>query len=202
MKSLLSIVCVVSAVALGVWAFANRGGRVEHTVAAAGGQSELSAPADGARVSLANVATSAKTGAPQDATVNERTADRLRTRALTRWTVVARGDWIDAYTYLTPEQQRGVTVAQFLSGKNFHTYASPSVDRIVAVEDSYGYVATRALWTPQHPDLQRVKLEPGQSLTEELHMIETWRWAGDDWYFVEAAREGEFFAAHPALAGR
>ena len=95
-----------------------------------------------------------------------------------------------------------MTIAQFLSGKNFHHYDNPAVERLVGLEDTHGYIAVRALWTPDHPELKRVKLEPGQSLSEELHMVETWRWAGDDWYFVEAHSETEFFAAHPALAGR
>lgn len=198
MKRLLLLVCVVSVVALGVWAFASRAGSADRTVAAASPHSQTApTTSEPQAAAVANVVANTN-----PASANAPTPERLRARSVARWTVIARGDWIDAYTYLTPEQQRGVTIAQFLSGKNFHTYANPSVDRVVAVEETRGYLAVRALWTPQHPDLQRVKLEPGQSLTEELRMIETWRWSGDDWYFVDAAREGEFFAAHPALAGR
>jgi hypothetical protein len=206
MKRLLSIVCVAVVVALGVWAFSRRSSDGSRDIAAAEKQARAAAApvqassTASAASATANSAPAAPASAP--ASANAGTAERLRARALTRWTVIARGDWIDAYTYLTPEQQRGVPIAQFLSGKNFHHYDNPAVERVIALEDAHGYVAVRALWTPDHPELKRVKLEPGQSLSEELHMVETWRWAGDDWYFVDAQSQTEFFAAHPALAGR
>jgi hypothetical protein len=38
-------------------------------------------------------------------------------------------------------------------------------------------------------------------LTQELTMLETWRWCGDDWYFVQADRPEEFEEHHSELQG-
>jgi hypothetical protein len=55
------------------------------------------------------------------------------------------------------------------------------------------------LWTPQHAQLKTLKLEPGQSLTEEVPIVETWKWLQNNWYFVEQEGADKFFEAHPEL---
>lgn len=129
-------------------------------------------------------------------------AVRLKERSLDRWNAIQRSDWISAYDFLTGEQKRAVTLAQFLVGKQNHTYANSAVEKVIASTAHDGYLVVRTVWTPIHPELKKVKLEPGQSLTEEIHMVEAWRWEVDDWYYVRAEREDEFYQAHPDLAGR
>lgn len=131
----------------------------------------------------------------------EPTAANLEERSRARWAAVCRGDWIAAYEFQTSEQKL-VPLANYLQGKGHHVYANPAVERVIEVGKSEGYVLVRVVWTPTHPELQRVKLEPGQTLTEELRMIETWRWEGQDWGYVRAQRPDEFEHDHPKLEWR
>lgn len=140
-------------------------------------------------------------GAPQAAAPAKPapTEARVRERSLARWDLVSRGQWLDAYELLTPEQRRAVPLGQYLGQTEHHHYANPAIVNVISVGPVDAYLTTRAVWTPSHPELKKAHLEPGQSLTAELTMIESWRWEGDDWYYVRAQREDEFQKEHPEI---
>ncbi|MBK7876418.1 MAG: hypothetical protein IPJ77_11795 [Planctomycetes bacterium] len=93
-------------------------------------------------------------------------------------------------------------LAQFLQGKQHHVYANPAIEKVLHVGRTDGFLQVRVVWTPTHPDLQRVQLQPGETLTEELRMVESWRFDGEDWCYVRAQRPEEFLEEHPELAPR
>lgn len=130
----------------------------------------------------------------------EPTEARVRERSLARWDLVCRGEWIDAYELLTFEQRRAVTLAQYLGQTEHHHYANPSIERVLAVGPTDAYLVARVVWTPSHPQLLKAELPAGKSHTEELTMVESWRWDGDDWYYVRAQREDEFQKDHPEIS--
>jgi hypothetical protein len=127
------------------------------------------------------------------------TPARLVDRSNDRWKRIAKKEWIEAYDFLTPEQKQGMSVSQYVQGKTNHEYANPRVGEVIKLEKDQGYVRVSALWTPHHPQLAKVKLEPGQTLTEDIDMIETWRFVGGDWYYVRAQNEEDFFQHHANL---
>jgi hypothetical protein len=129
----------------------------------------------------------------------EPTGERLMQRSMDRWQKIMQDDWVAAYDFLTPEQKKGVPLAKYLGGKASHDYANPKVTEVVGIDSDGGYLRLTVLWTPQHPALAQVKLEPGQSLTQEVELIETWRWVDGDWGYVEAQRVEEFFEKKPEL---
>ncbi len=138
--------------------------------------------------------------APQTAQVRAKpqpTEERLVERSKARWGCVSKGDWIAAYDFVTPEQKQALPLAQFLPGKDLHEYANPQVQKVLRIEGEKGYVLASAVWTPHHPQLQQVKLEPGQTLTQELKMIETWVWVDGDWMYFTAEGDTEFLEKHP-----
>jgi len=127
------------------------------------------------------------------------TKERVIQRSGDRWKLIAKQSWIEAYDFLTPEQKKAMTVSQYIQGKSNHGYDNPRVGDVLKIEKDQAYVRVSALWTPHHPQLAKVKLEPGQSLTEDIDMIETWRFVGNDWYYLRAQNEEEFFKHHPDL---
>jgi hypothetical protein len=127
------------------------------------------------------------------------TAERLTERADARWKLIAKQEWIEGYEYLAPEIRQAMSLSQYIQGKSVHEYANPKVEEIVKLEKDLGYARITALWTPHHPALAKVKLEPGQTLTTEIEMIETWRFVGGDWYYLKAQKPDEFFERHPEL---
>src|SRR5205085_10661656 len=100
---------------------------------------------------------------------------------------------------LAPDVQREQPVAQFLQRKNFHVYKDMRVTEVVAHKDDQISLRVRGRWTPQHPEVKRVKLEPGQTLTQDVEMIEIWRWIGGDWYLQRPMRAEEFLEQFPEL---
>ncbi|MFO1010161.1 MAG: hypothetical protein U1F29_08880 [Planctomycetota bacterium] len=131
----------------------------------------------------------------------EPTREGVEARSRARWEAVCRGDWIAAYDFQTAEQKH-VPLAQFLQGKDHHVYANPAIERVISVGRTDAYLLVRVVWTPTHPELQRVRLQPGETLTEEIRLVETWRWEGSEWGFVRGERVEEFYAAHPELTGK
>jgi len=133
----------------------------------------------------------------------ERTDERLMQRGRERWELIARADWISAYEFLSGDQRLRLTLSQYLNGKEIHKYASPTVERVLGQQGSLGYLSVRAFWTPDHPAMKSLPADQqGAALTQELPMVETWRWDGDDWYFLRAQDVDEFMAEHKDLAGR
>ena len=127
------------------------------------------------------------------------TAERAALRSKERWEKGCKADWVPVYDYLAPEVKREMTLARFLGNMQLHRYDNMKVEEVVAVQKDKAYVRVAGLWTPQGPDGARVKLEPGQTLTQELKMIETWRWVDGDWSYVRPQRDTDFFAEHPDL---
>lgn len=130
---------------------------------------------------------------------NQPTAERLAQRAKERWEKIAKADWIEAYDFLTAEQKQAMPLAQYLSGKQNFEYANPVVKEVLKVEGDHGYVRVSTRWTPHHPQFKKVKLEPGQTLTQEIELIETWNFSDGDWLYLRPQREEEFFAEHSEL---
>lgn len=129
----------------------------------------------------------------------EPTAARAMQRSQARWEKGMKGDWIAAYDFLVPEGKREQPLARFLGSMQMHKYENMKVLEVIDVKDGTAYLRVGGLWTPLAPELARVKLEPGQTLTQELQMIEIWRWVEGDWCFVRPQRDTEFFAEHPEL---
>lgn len=129
----------------------------------------------------------------------EPTQERLLARANERWARIAKGDWIQAYDYLSPDQKQSTSLPQYLQNKQNHKYENPRVSEVVASDAKDAVLKITSLWTPQHEKFKQVKLEPGQSLTREIELIESWRWAENDWVFVRAQRPEDFYQAHPEL---
>lgn len=127
------------------------------------------------------------------------TPERLIERSTARWKRVAKAEWIEAYEFITPEQKQAISLNQYIQGKSVHEYGNPRVGQVLKLEKDLGYLRVSALWTPHHPALDKVKLEPGQTLTEDLDMIESWRFVGGDWFYLRAQNEEEFYEQHPDL---
>lgn len=127
------------------------------------------------------------------------TAERLLERSKSRWDVIVRKDWIAAYDYLSPEQRKDLSLQDFLRDKSNHLYANPRMETVLKLDGENGYLRGSVLWTPQHPQLTKAVVPPGQTLTQELQMVETWRWADGDWQYVSADRDYEFLEKHPDL---
>lgn len=128
------------------------------------------------------------------------TESRLIERSAERWRLSCAKEWIDVYEFISPAARKQMSIYSFLEGKDNHTFESPSTPHLVAVDGKKAYVEVSVTWTPQHPMLTQVELEPGQTLTERFELIETWEWVKDDWYMEwPPERPSEFFEAHPDL---
>jgi len=127
------------------------------------------------------------------------TAERAQLRAQERWAKGVKGDWVAVYDFHAPEVKRELGLAQFLGNMQMHRYENMKAVEVLAVQSDKAFVRTTGLWTPQGPQVSRAKLEPGQTLTQEITMIETWRFVDGDWCFVRPERDTDFFPAHPEL---
>lgn len=137
--------------------------------------------------------------APAAATIAQPTDAALRARATSRMECLAKDDWVGAYDYTAEEERKLVKLQDYLVKKDSHRYREPKVQEILLNDGKHGYVRVTALWTPTDPRLQKVKLEPGQSLTQEVELYQSWMWSGAEWMYVRGQRPDEFFADHPAL---
>jgi hypothetical protein len=126
-------------------------------------------------------------------------SERIALRSAERWKKVAAANWIEAYDYLPPDERKTLAIVDYLQGKSKHRYESPDVPEVLEVKGDVAYVAVASMWTPTHPALATVKLGPGESLTQRLEMIETWKRVEGEWYFAENATVREFFVAHPEV---
>lgn len=134
-------------------------------------------------------------------TVKQRqpTPAQLIERANVRWQRIVKAEWIEAFDFLTPEQKQTTSLTQYLQGKQNHQYEHARVQDVIHADGQNAYLRVTTLWTPHHPQLSTVKLEPGQTLTQEVTMVESWRWVDNDWMYVRAQREEEFFQEHAEL---
>ncbi|MFN0008529.1 MAG: hypothetical protein ACKVXR_11555 [Planctomycetota bacterium] len=124
-------------------------------------------------------------------------AERVASRSAERWKKVAAKDWIAAYDFLPPEERKVLSIVEYLQGKSKHLYENPDVPEVLEVKDDVAFVSVASMWTPTHPALANVKLGPGESLTQYLEMIETWKKTEGQWYYADAMPIREFFVAHP-----
>ena len=140
------------------------------------------------------------TGAPgARAAQREPTAERAKERSLARWAAVEKADWVAAFEFMTPDAKRDRPLGSYLQATQHHRYERMRVIEVLGLRGDTAYVRAGGLWTPQHPDMARVKLEPGQTLTQDIELVETWRWIGGDWYYQRPDRPEEFYEKHPDL---
>lgn len=133
------------------------------------------------------------------APVLQPTNERVAARALARWENIAKADWIAAYEYLSPEQKKATPIGMYLQNKSHHKYENPTVQNVLQNDGKNAIIRITCLWTPVHELIKTVKLEPGQTLTQEVEMYESWRWADGDWTYMRAQRPEDFFQEHPEL---
>lgn len=126
-------------------------------------------------------------------------SERIALRAAERWKRVAAANWIEAYDFLPPAERKTLTLVDYLQGKSKHLYENPDVPEVLEVKVDVAFVSVASMWTPMHPALASVKLGPGESLTQRLEMIETWKQTEGEWYYADATPIREFFVAHPEV---
>ncbi|MFT7484302.1 MAG: ABC-type glycerol-3-phosphate transport system substrate-binding protein [Candidatus Paceibacteria bacterium] len=161
-------------------------------LAACGAGVSATAPATGK-----TAATSAGTK-PAAVLAVEPTLDTLPARSVARWETVVAVDWIQAYEFLDPTIRQLQPLGQYMAGKENHEYRNPSAPLVIGSDGELGYVELSVLWEPHHPILQTVANAP-DDMTDELHMVETWRWDAGEWYFVKNERAPDFHKEHPGL---
>jgi hypothetical protein len=140
-----------------------------------------------------------KPAAVPAAPVIQPTVERALSRSQERWNHGVKNEWVAAYDYFAPEAKKEVPLANYLSGMQVHRYENMRSTDVLAIQGDKAYVRVTGLWTAVGPQVQRVKLEPGQTLTQEIVMIETWRFVDGDWCFVRPERDTDFFEKHPDL---
>lgn len=158
----------------------------------------LLTPACDRQTAHAQPIAAATTAAPA-APVVQPTNERIIERSTERWSKIGKGDWIAAYDYLSPEQKKANAIGTYLQNKAHHKYENAQVLNVLQNDGKTGILRVTCMWTPVHELIKTVKLEPGQSLTQEVEMYETWRWAEGDWTYMRAQRPDDFFQEHPEL---
>lgn len=133
---------------------------------------------------------------------NSPTDERLRARAQERMDLIAKGDWLAAYEFQSPEGRRILTLQDFLAKKDTHRYEKPHAHDVLRNDGKLAFIRVTALWTPTHQLLKNVKLEPGQSLTQEVELYQTWVWADGDWAYSRGQSPDDFFADHRDLLSK
>lgn len=123
--------------------------------------------------------------------------EHVTLRCSERWKRVGAANWIEAYDFLPPAERKILTLVDYLQGKSRHRYENPEPPEILEMKDNQAFISVACMWTPVHPALANVKLGPGESLTQRVEMIETWKKTEGEWYFAEATPIQEFFVAHP-----
>ena len=130
------------------------------------------------------------------------TAERVLLRAQERWNLGMKEDWVAAYEFAAPEFRNATPLSRYLSGMEIYKYENMRVLEVVSVQGDKAYVRTSGIWTPVRskiPQMQHLKLEPGQTLTQQAMMIESWRFVDGDWHQMRQDHERDFFDAHPEL---
>jgi hypothetical protein len=119
-------------------------------------------------------------------------------RSRTRWEVIAAGDWVQAYDFLSPARKKQQRLGEYLAGKEDHEYRNPTDPILLGAEGDEAYIELSVLWTPHHAILGAVDNMP-DDLTDQLDMVETWTYVEGEWYFTDVGRQKEFLADHPNL---
>ena len=124
------------------------------------------------------------------------TAERLTERVHAMWAKKTAAQWVEVYDMIAPQMRKRMPISQFLSGKEYHTYANPVLHEVIQLDPDGSWVRVSAIWTPRHPQIQKA-LQPGESVTQEVESVETWLWTDGDWYYVESASIDDFVEKHP-----
>ncbi|MCB9915909.1 MAG: hypothetical protein H6828_12330 [Planctomycetes bacterium] len=124
----------------------------------------------------------------------------VATRAQRRWDEVTAGEWMQAYDYVPPSVRKYMSLDSFLSGKTYHEYKNPTKPVLIAQDGDEAYIELTVVWEPHHPQIQTANNLDGQSLEQEVHMVETWMWEENEWYLKSVERHNEFLTAHPKIA--
>lgn len=152
----------------------------------------------GTQAAAPGATTSAAVTPPAPAKRTPTPEDALR-RSREYWAAAEKADWVATYDYLSPELQKEQPLANFLERKKQHIYKNMRVHEVVAQKDDQIFLRVGGLWTPNHPEVKKVKLEPGQTLTQDVEMIEIWRWVGEEWRLQRPLRPEEFLELYPDL---
>lgn len=136
----------------------------------------------------------------QTSTVAEPDLSLVEGRSSERWQLIVNADWIQAYDYGLPAIRAHQSLGAFLTNKEHHEYRNPSKPNLIGTEDEgrIAFLELAVLWEPHHPILQTVEDRP-DDMTQELHMVETWKWFEGEWYFVENERHSDFMKEHPGI---
>jgi hypothetical protein len=127
------------------------------------------------------------------------TDERALERSRERWSKVMKPDLIATYEYLTPEMKAQQPLNSYLQRMSNSVYEDMRVLEIAGKKDNLIFLRVGGKWTSVHPMAKKVKLEPGQSLTQEVEFVESWQWIGDDWYYARPYRPEEFVEEFPEL---
>jgi len=166
-------------------------------LAACGGDSTHAAGATAGATGGATTAAEATTDVQETATAVA-TPESLVARSAARWNLIEGADWIQAYDFLVPEAKRLQSLTQYIGGKENFEYRNPSEPKVIGNDELLYYVEVSVLFEPHHPILETVRNRP-DDMTEELHIVETWRAIDGEWFWVNNARQGDFLKAHPEI---
>ncbi len=124
---------------------------------------------------------------------------RALERSRDRWSKVEKADLIASYELLAPEMKAQQPLQSYIQRMGNSRYEKMRVMEVAGKTDDQIFLRVGGLWTSVHPMAKRVKLEPGQTLTQDVEYFEMWRWVSDDWYYVRPFRPEEFAEQFPEL---
>ncbi|MBL8861545.1 MAG: hypothetical protein JNK02_05990 [Planctomycetes bacterium] len=137
---------------------------------------------------------------PKPAVVKaEPTDEAALARSRIYWANAEKKDWIPNYDLLGPELRGQQSPTMFLQGKTNHIYEGMRAQEVVARKDDLIFLRVTGRWTPNLPQIKNVRLEPGQTLTQDIEIIEVWRWMRDAWFLERPLRPDEFLEQFPDL---
>jgi len=124
---------------------------------------------------------------------------RALERSRERWAKVEKSDLIASYEFLAPEMKSQQTLQAYIQRMGNSRYENMRVMEVTGKKGDEIFLRIGGLWTSVHPMAKKVKLEPGQSMTQEVEFFEMWRWLGDDWYYARPFRPEEYAEQYPEL---
>jgi hypothetical protein len=121
-------------------------------------------------------------------------------RSRAYWANAQKGDWIPNYEMLAPELRQRQPIGAWLQGKAHHIYEGMRPVEAITRQGERIFLRVQGRWTPDHPMARQVVLEPGQSLTQEIEIVEVWLWNGAEWQLEMPLGADEFLEKFPDLA--
>ena len=123
-------------------------------------------------------------------------------RSAARLELIEKEDWIQSYDFLSENVQEYQPMGDYLKGTQDNHYVNKAEPTLLATDGELGYVQVVVDWTPTHAEIQQANNLQGQDLTQELHLVETWRWEQGDWRFLRWQRGSDFRNENPKLFRR